>query len=293
MPTTEGSAGSPSDAVSTTVPASGGGVVPATSASNCAAVRDGSDGAAAAAATMDPASSPPATATIPAGTAHLALRGKFARLLHDTSPVLSLPWVTCSRSHAPRSRSQSADAASRPLYAVAGLSTVPAADTCLAPAAGGHGVRRCLRREQCAQSSGPHPLRRRGAGPGPAGAAQRRDLPVEYHAGMPGLLGCGQRLPSFGGGADAEPGASSANVSPLRRYASTSRACCPAPSLRQHEPICARWRRMTPAVYVRVCDPFAAAAASPALAAAYDELKLSCPLVRRWLWSRRAGLSHS
>src|SRR5258708_31702703 len=35
------------------------------------------------------------------------------------------------------------------------------------------------------------------------------------------------------------PAASSANVSPLRRYGRTSRACCPGPSLRHGEPICA------------------------------------------------------
>src|ERR1022692_3044919 len=101
VPTTEGSAGSPSDAVSTTVPASGGGVFPAASAINCAAVRGGSDGAAAAAETMDPASMPPAAATIPAGTAHLALRGRFAgffmtlRLSFPRLGLLALAsWVT-------------------------------------------------------------------------------------------------------------------------------------------------------------------------------------------------------
>ena len=84
VPTTEGSAGSPSAAVSTTVPAIGGVVLAATSASNCAAERGGSDGVAAAAETMDPASRP-VTATIPAGTAHLARRGismSFFMTLH-------------------------------------------------------------------------------------------------------------------------------------------------------------------------------------------------------------------
>jgi hypothetical protein len=48
------------------------------------------------------------------------------------------------------------------------------------------------------------------------------------------------------------PAASPAKVSPLRRQASTSSACWPQVSLRQHEPILRRWRRMTPAVSVRV-----------------------------------------
>ena len=73
-----GSAGRPSDAVSTTVPVSGGAdVLAASAASSCAGVRDGSSGAAWAAGITDPASTPPATATAPAGTAHRTRRGRF------------------------------------------------------------------------------------------------------------------------------------------------------------------------------------------------------------------------
>jgi hypothetical protein len=48
------------------------------------------------------------------------------------------------------------------------------------------------------------------------------------------------------------PAASSANVSPLRRCAGTSRACWPGFSFRQHDPIRARCRRMTPGDINRV-----------------------------------------
>jgi len=43
------------------------------------------------------------------------------------------------------------------------------------------------------------------------------------------------------------PAPSSASVSPLRRCASTSIACCLGFSFRQHDPTAARCRRMTPA----------------------------------------------
>jgi len=43
------------------------------------------------------------------------------------------------------------------------------------------------------------------------------------------------------------PAAISANVSPLRRYTRTSKACWPGFSLRHSEPIAARCRRMIPA----------------------------------------------
>jgi hypothetical protein len=56
---------------------------------------------------------------------------------------------------------------------------------------------------------------------------------------------CFARVPPGRGGPTPNPAASSAKVSPLRRWASTSRACRPGFSLRQHEPICLRWHRMT------------------------------------------------
>ena len=72
-----GRAGSPSDAVSMTVPDSGGDAgAPVTAARSWAAVRAGSRGAAAAPGVADPASRPPAATTIAAGTVHRARRGR-------------------------------------------------------------------------------------------------------------------------------------------------------------------------------------------------------------------------
>ena len=72
-----GSEGSPNEAVSTTVPVSGGGVESATSASSWAAVRAGSPGAACAAVISEPARTPPVMTSAPAGIAHLARRDSF------------------------------------------------------------------------------------------------------------------------------------------------------------------------------------------------------------------------
>ena len=58
----------------------------------------------------------------------------------------------------------------------------------------------------------------------------------------------------------SNPATSSVNVSPLRRWTSTSRACRPGFSFRQGEPIAARWRRMTPDTKVRVRDDSGSAA---------------------------------
>jgi hypothetical protein len=69
-----GSEGSPNDAVSTTVPVSGGAVASATWASSWAGVRVGSPGAAEAEEISDPARTPPVTTSAPAGTAHRARR---------------------------------------------------------------------------------------------------------------------------------------------------------------------------------------------------------------------------
>src|SRR5579875_6071 len=96
-----GSWGSPSDAVSTTVPVSGGtDAVLATEASNCAGVRAGSAGAAWATETTDPAITPPVRATAPAGTAHRALRDRFAKrfmkpLQSHAAPVASRARPVC------------------------------------------------------------------------------------------------------------------------------------------------------------------------------------------------------
>ena len=68
-----GRLGRPSEAVSTTVPVSGGTEVwPATSASTWAGVRAGRVGAACATEISDPASTPPRMTTTPTGTAHRA-----------------------------------------------------------------------------------------------------------------------------------------------------------------------------------------------------------------------------
>ena len=72
-----GSAGKPNEAVSTTVPVSGGVVESATSASSWAGVRAGSPGAAWAVEISDPAKTPPVITSAPAGTAHLARRDNF------------------------------------------------------------------------------------------------------------------------------------------------------------------------------------------------------------------------
>ena len=77
-----GSAGRPNEAVSTTVPVSGGVVESATSASSWAAVRAGSPGAAWADEISDPARTPPVTTSAPAGIAHLARRDSFGSLNH-------------------------------------------------------------------------------------------------------------------------------------------------------------------------------------------------------------------
>ena len=71
-----GSCGRPSDAVSTTVPvrAGSGAVRPATEASSCAGVRSGSSGDAWAVLISEPAVTPAARTTAPAGIAHLARR---------------------------------------------------------------------------------------------------------------------------------------------------------------------------------------------------------------------------
>src|SRR5215472_352198 len=70
-----GSCGMPSDAVSTTVPVSGGGALRlASAASNCAGVRAGSFGAACAIVTADAVATAATAATAPAGTAHRARR---------------------------------------------------------------------------------------------------------------------------------------------------------------------------------------------------------------------------
>src|ERR1039458_6753520 len=75
-----GSWGTPSAAVSTTVPVSAGGgpECPTTAASSCAAVRAGSSGAAWATLIMEPAVTPAVTATTPAGTAHRVRREIFS-----------------------------------------------------------------------------------------------------------------------------------------------------------------------------------------------------------------------
>src|SRR5262249_44839632 len=65
-----GSGGRPNEAVSTTVPVSGGVVESAPSASSWAAVRGGSPGAAWAAEISDPASPPPVMTSAPAGMTH-------------------------------------------------------------------------------------------------------------------------------------------------------------------------------------------------------------------------------
>ena len=90
--------GSPSEEVSTIVPVSGGiEVCPASEASSCAGVRDGSDGAACATEIIDPARTPPTTTTAPAGTAHRARLGQIDQLLH-----CALPSFSCSVRHLAR-----------------------------------------------------------------------------------------------------------------------------------------------------------------------------------------------
>ena len=75
-----GSWGTPSAAVSTTVPVSGGRLAGrATAASSWAALRAGSSGEAWATVITDTAVTAAATATAPAGTAHRAWRGSFSR----------------------------------------------------------------------------------------------------------------------------------------------------------------------------------------------------------------------
>src|SRR5215469_15810695 len=71
-----GSCGTPSDAVSTTVPVSCGGaeLSPATAASSSAGVRAGSTGAACATVMAEIVATAATTATTPAGTAHLPRR---------------------------------------------------------------------------------------------------------------------------------------------------------------------------------------------------------------------------
>jgi hypothetical protein len=69
-PPASGSRGKPRDAVSTTVPVSGGGAAAAANAaSSCAGVRDGSRGAACATLISEPAVTAATTATAAAGTA--------------------------------------------------------------------------------------------------------------------------------------------------------------------------------------------------------------------------------
>jgi hypothetical protein len=59
-----------------------------------------------------------------------------------------------------------------------------------------------------------------------ARAASRRTVSVAYRQAVAVLM--------------PNPAASSANVSPLRRCARASSACCPGLHLRQQEPICLR-----------------------------------------------------
>jgi hypothetical protein len=72
-----GSLGRPNEAVSTTVPVSGGVWESATWASSCAGVRAGSPGAAWATDISDPAITPPVMTSAAAGTAHLARLESF------------------------------------------------------------------------------------------------------------------------------------------------------------------------------------------------------------------------
>ena len=91
--------GSPSEDVSTTVPVSGGiEVCPASDASNCAGVRDGSDGAACATEIIDPARTPPTTTTAPAGTAHRARLDRLTSCFIAPCPSFSCS-VSCSVRH--------------------------------------------------------------------------------------------------------------------------------------------------------------------------------------------------
>ena len=82
-----GRLGRPSEAVSTTVPVSGGVVESATWASSCAGVRDGSPGEAWATEISDPASTPPVMMSAPAGTAHLARLDSFGTATMTPHPL--------------------------------------------------------------------------------------------------------------------------------------------------------------------------------------------------------------
>ena len=87
--------GSPSEDVSTIVPVSDGiEVCPASDASSCAGVRDGSDGAACATEIIDPARTPPTTTTAPAGTAHRARLGRLTNCFIAACHPSHVPCVT-------------------------------------------------------------------------------------------------------------------------------------------------------------------------------------------------------
>src|SRR5215813_2088776 len=82
-----GSCGMPSDAVSTTVPVSGGTLPgPATAVSSCAGVRGGSAGEACATVIADAMPTAATAATMPAGTAHRLRRENFGTAAMNLTP---------------------------------------------------------------------------------------------------------------------------------------------------------------------------------------------------------------
>src|SRR5215471_2378804 len=191
-----GSCGIPSEAVSTTVPVSGGTAPgPATAASSCAGVRGGSAGAACATVIADAMPTAATAATAPAGTTHRLRRENFGTAAMSTSLLTGLPASRAgvrpgSRFHCARHRCgipvregrYDGKAVTRggPERAGARSGGRTAAGRGRAPGTAGGGLRRGSgprRRGRAAPGAGRR-LRRAGAGPDAAEDVRVQDLPA-------------------------------------------------------------------------------------------------------------------